>query len=130
MDAAIGISGMARKWTRPCLAALILAILAAVDPAWSQGRGDTIGDLVKTSTFSGTDHVNVGKSNLVKQACFFREEGSSHMLDIGVTAEGAFIRLAYGDGPLPAESDSNAAAAGVCRQATDHAERWRHEGER
>jgi hypothetical protein len=28
-----------------------------------------------------------------KIACYFREEGSSHSLDIGTTADGAFIRL-------------------------------------
>ena len=36
--------------------------------------------------------------------CFFREEGGSHVLDIGMSADGAFIRVAHGDGPLAAEA--------------------------
>ena len=105
MDAAIKITSMLREWARPYFAApLAVAVLVTAGSAQSQGSGDTIGDLVRTSTFSSADHVNVGKSNVVKQACFFREQGSSHMLDIGVSADGAFIRLAYGDGPLPADS--------------------------
>ncbi|QWG17148.1 hypothetical protein KMZ68_19505 [Bradyrhizobium sediminis] len=105
MGAAIRIVGTLREWGRPCLVApLVIGALVAAGSAQSQGSGDTIGDLVRTSTFSSTEHVNVGKSNVVKQACFFREQGSSHMLDIGVSADGAFIRLAYGDGPLPADS--------------------------
>lgn len=105
MGAAIKIVSMLRKWGCPYLVApLVMGALVANGWAQSLGRGDMIGDLIRTSTFSRADHVNVGKSNMVKQACFFREEGSSHMLDIGVGTDGAFIRLAYGDGPLPAES--------------------------
>ena len=78
------------------------------EPPRDMGRcrtgGDPIGDLTATSVFNRSDRVNIGKSNKGKQACFFREEGSSHMLDIGLSADGAFVRLAYGDGPLPAES--------------------------
>ena len=130
MDAAIKIASMLREWGRPCLVVpLVIGALVTAGSAQSQGSGDTIGDLVRTSTFSSTEHVNVGKSNMVKQACFFREQGSSHMLDIGVSADGAFIRLAYGDGPLPADSISKAAAAGVCRKTTDEAGRRRHEGD-
>jgi hypothetical protein len=99
------ITRMLREWARPHFAVpLVMGGLVATGSAQSQGSGDTIGDLVRTSTFSSAEHVNVGKSNMVKQACFFREQGSSHMLDIGVSADGAFIRLAYGDGPLPADS--------------------------
>ena len=32
--------------------------------------------------------------------CYFREEGSSHILDIGIGADGAFLRVESGDGPL------------------------------
>lgn len=83
---------------------LVMGALITTASAQSQGRGDTIGDLIRTSTFSSADHVNVGKSDMIRQACFFREQGSGHMLDIGVSADSAFIRLAYGDGPLPAGS--------------------------
>lgn len=105
MGAVIRMGSVLRERTRLYFAvSLVMGALVATGSAQSPGRGDTIGDLVRTSTFSNTDHVNVGKSNLVKQACFFREQGSSHMLDVGVSADGAFIRLAYGDGPLQAES--------------------------
>jgi hypothetical protein len=70
-------------------------------PAQSGSRGDPIGKVMKTSTFDRAQHINVGKSSQGKPVCFFREEGGSHMLDIGVSVEGAFIRVAHGDGPLP-----------------------------
>ena len=63
----------------------------------SQERADPIGALSKISTFDRTQRVDVGKSKAGKIACYVREEGSSHSLDIGVAADGAFIRLETGD---------------------------------
>ena len=47
----------------------------------------------RLATFDRAQAVNVGKTKAGKTACYFREEGSSHSLDIGITADGAFIRL-------------------------------------
>ena len=96
---------MWRRWFHVVLAiALVLGPSVAISPAQSQGRGDLVGDLTKTSTFSRAQRVNIGKSSTGKLACFFREEGSSHKTDIGMSADGAFIRVEHGDGPLPTES--------------------------
>lgn len=78
--------------------------MTAISPAWPQGGSDPIGELKKTSTFDRAQHVDVAKSAKGKPVCYFREEGSSHTLDIGIGAAGAFIRVATGDGPLDAGS--------------------------
>jgi hypothetical protein len=75
---------------------------ATPSPVQSKSRGDPIGSVTKVSSFDRARRINIGKSSQGKPVCFFREEGGSHMLDIGVSAEGAFIRVAHGDGPLPA----------------------------
>lgn len=77
---------------------------ATPGPLKSESRGDPIGNVTKTSTFDRAQRVDVGKSGQGKPVCYYREEGSSHMLDIGLSAEGAFIRVAYGDGPLAPEA--------------------------
>ncbi len=82
---------------------IVLALIAAINPVQSQNRDDLIGSLTKTSTFDRAQRINVGKSSKGKPVCFFREEGGSHMLDIGISRDGAFIRVAHGDGPLRAE---------------------------
>jgi hypothetical protein len=78
--------------------------VGATSQAQSQGRGDLIGDLVRTSTFNSAERVNVGKSSKGSLACFFREAGDSHKTDIGIFADGAFIRVEREDEPLPAAS--------------------------
>jgi hypothetical protein len=96
---------MRKRWFPPYLAiSVVLGSFVATSPAQTQGRGDPIGDLIKTSTFNSAQRVNLGKSSTGKLACFFREEGSSHKTDIGVSADGAFVRVEHGDGPLPTES--------------------------
>lgn len=96
---------MQRRWIHPYLAiSIALGSVVAASPARSQGRGDPIGDLIKTSTFSSAERINVGKSSKGTLACFFREEGDSHKLDIGMSTDGAFIRVEHGDGPLPTAS--------------------------
>src|SRR5664279_140815 len=78
-----------------------LAIVAfgwlATGTANSQVRGDPIGALTKVSTFDRAQRVDIGRTKAGKAACYFREEGSSHSLDIGMTGDGAFIRLETGD---------------------------------
>jgi hypothetical protein len=57
------------------------------------GRGDPIGALNRTATFDRGKKVYVGKSNIGTVACYAREEGDTHRLDIGIVAQGAFVRL-------------------------------------
>jgi len=74
------------------IAPMILISLAA-GVALAQEHGDPIGPIAKTATFDRAQKINVGKTAAGKIACYFREEGRSHSLDIGMTANGAFIRL-------------------------------------
>jgi hypothetical protein len=91
-------------WKQWCSAlSVVLGSAVATGPVQSQGR-DPIGSLSKTSTFNSAQHISLGKSRNGKPVCFFREEGSSHRLDIGMTADGAFIRVEHGDGLLAAGS--------------------------
>ena len=79
---------------RLCCSVVIVALVAlAPGVAFSQTRGDPIGPLTRLAAFDRAQAVNVGKTKAGKTACYFREEGSSHSLDIGLTADGAFIRL-------------------------------------
>ena len=71
-----------------CLLAIVVAAALTPGVAFSQALGDPIGALTRVATFDRAQAVNVGKI-----ACYLREEGSSHSLDIGMTADGAFIRL-------------------------------------
>lgn len=83
---------------RNCIYLAIVAFGSLVTcTAFSQERDDPIGALSKVSTFDRAQRVDVGKTKAGKIACYFREEGSSHSLDIGMTADGAFIRLETGD---------------------------------
>lgn len=77
---------------------------AAPSPAQLQRTGDPIGHLTKTSDFDRARGIGLGKSSKETPVCFFREEGGSHVLDIGMSAYGAFIRVEHGDGPLPVEA--------------------------
>jgi hypothetical protein len=54
---------------------------------------DPIGALTRVSIFDRAKRVYVGKSDAGKVACYFREQGDSHLLDIGIAGDGAFIRL-------------------------------------
>jgi hypothetical protein len=73
---------------------LSLAIIAA---AFSGGASaqtpDPVGPLTKVQTFDRAHKINVGRTQSGKTVCYFREEGSSHSLDIGVSTEGAYMRL-------------------------------------
>ena len=83
---------------RQCCCLLMLASVSLLpSAAFTQQRGDPIGPLTRVAAFDRAQQVNVGKTKAGKIACYFREEGSSHSLDIGTTADGAFIRLETGD---------------------------------
>jgi hypothetical protein len=69
------------------------ALLISCGFAAAQTQGDPIGALTKTATFDRAHKIDVGRSSSGVTACYFREEGDSHRLDIGVTVDGAFIRL-------------------------------------
>ena len=71
-------------------ATLAAALIAG--PALGQSP-DPIGPLTRTQTFDRALKIDVGRSQTGKTVCYFREQGSSHSLDIGVSAAGAFIRL-------------------------------------
>ncbi len=70
---------------------MVAAALAA--GAFAQQQGDPIGPLKRTAVFDRAQQINLGKTQAGRMACYFREEGSSHTLDIGMTADGAFLRL-------------------------------------
>jgi hypothetical protein len=96
------------KAIHSCLVIASFALsMTAINPAWSQAGADPIGELKKTSTFDRARHVDIAKSSKGKPVCYFREEGSSHRLDIGLSADGAFIRVESGEGPLANESNFN-----------------------
>lgn len=96
---------MAKEKNHFCLVvALVMGSMAVISPAWPQGGADPIGELKKASTFDRARHVDVAQPATGKPVCYFREEGSSHTLDIGIGAGGAFIRVSTGDGPLDAGS--------------------------
>jgi hypothetical protein len=59
----------------------------------SINRDDPIGSLTRTATFDRAKRIYVGKSKSGTVACYFREEGDTHRLDIGIAAAGAFVRL-------------------------------------
>lgn len=99
---------MSQRWLYPCLAiSVVLGTVMADSPAPSQGRDDPIGKLKKTSTFDRAQRVNVGKSNKGKLACFLEDEGSDSTLYIGISPEGAFIRVESGPDRLANESNFN-----------------------
>jgi hypothetical protein len=92
---------MRKRWFHPYLAIpVVLGSMAAAGPALPQGGVDPIGELKKTATFDRAQHVDVGKSNKGKLACFFREESGSFSTDIGMSTDGAFFRVEHGQ-PLP-----------------------------
>ncbi|NVN88141.1 MAG: hypothetical protein HXX15_18835 [Rhodopseudomonas sp.] len=72
-----------------------IVVPGALAPAWTQPATtvDPVGALTKTATFDRARKIEIGRSDRGLTACYFREEGSSHRLDIGITAAGAFIRL-------------------------------------
>ena len=97
------------QWFRPSPGILaVLGLVITGGASLAQNSADPIGDATRTSTFDRAQKVNVGKTTKGKTVCYFREEGGSHMLDIGMSVDGAFVRLhnssdelAPGDVPQP-----------------------------
>lgn len=80
-----------------CLLAGLAIAALGVGAALSQERGDPIGAVTQVGIFDRAQQVKVGKAKTGKPVCYFREQGSRHSVDIGVAADGAFIRLETGD---------------------------------
>ena len=74
------------------LLSLVIAAVAFSGAASAQ-MPDPVGPLTKVTTFDRAQKINVGRTQAGKTVCYFREEGSSHSLDIGVAADGAYMRL-------------------------------------
>jgi hypothetical protein len=73
------------------------------EPPVTITSSDPIGSLTKTGTFSGS--INLGRTSKGDMICFYREEGDSHRLDIGIGALAAFVRLdeveTFNRAPMP-----------------------------
>ncbi len=76
----------------PLRLSLVLFAASIGAPALAQTT-DPIGTLTKMQTFDRAQKINVGRTKSGKAVCYFREEGSSHSLDIGIAADGAYVRL-------------------------------------
>lgn len=87
---------MAPSTQRRLFVVVVFAALTA-SAALAQQRADPIGPLSKIQTVDRAQKINLGKTKSGKFVCYFREEGSSHSLDIGIAADGAYIRLETGD---------------------------------
>jgi hypothetical protein len=77
----------------PVKTALVVLITASLTAAAAAQDADPIGPLTRVSVFDPAQKINVGKTASGQPVCYFREEGSSHTLGIGVAADGAFLRL-------------------------------------
>lgn len=71
----------------------LVIVAAAFSGAALAQTPDPVGPLTKTQTYDRAQKINVGRTQSGKTVCYFREEGSSHSLDIGVGTEGAYMRL-------------------------------------
>lgn len=78
----------------------VFACLAAL-PAAAQADRDPVGEIRQGAAASVGHDVLVGRDAANRPVCFRREQGDSHRLDIGIGADGAFVRL---DTPEPRES--------------------------
>lgn len=81
---------------RGLIVGVALAALTAT-AAMTQERADPIGPLTRTQTFDRAQKIEVGRTKSGKTACYFREQGNTHTLDIGISADGAFMRLDTAD---------------------------------
>ena len=107
---------MRKRWFHPYLAIpVVLGSVMAAGPALPQGGVDPIGELKKTATFDRAQRVDVGKSSKGKVVCFYRQEESDSNMDIGIRADGAFIRVESDEDRLPNESNFNPALPLVTR---------------
>ena len=84
-------------WRRYCSLVIVAFAALPAGAALAQAGGDPIGTPTDVSIFNRAQKIDVGRTAAGKTVCYFREQGSSHTLDIGVTADGAFLRLVTGD---------------------------------
>ena len=77
----------------PLLLSPLLALAAASVPLAAVAADDPIGALTKIARYDTAAKVEIGRSDSGLVACYVREQGSSHQLDIGVSGTRAFIRL-------------------------------------
>ena len=84
-------------WRRYCSLVIVAFAALPAGAALAQAGGDPIGLPTDVSIFNRAQKIDVGRTAAGKTVCYFREQGSSHMLDIGVTADGAFLRLVTSD---------------------------------
>jgi len=82
---------------RHCLIATMMLLVSVASVAPAQERGDPIGPITKTAIHDRAQKIDVGKTTAGRTACYFREDGGSHVLDIGLTVDGAFLRLETAD---------------------------------
>lgn len=78
------------------LSSLLLSQLLALAismPLAAVAADDPIGVLRKIARYDNAAKVEVGRTDSGLVACYVREQGSSHQLDIGVSGTRAFIRL-------------------------------------
>jgi hypothetical protein len=77
--------------------AVLVLVFVAASAAFAQERGDPLGAIAREAVFDRAQGVNIGKTKSGKRVCYYREQGSSHTLDIGMTKDGAFMWLETGD---------------------------------
>jgi len=83
------------RWRHAPVAVALACVPACA--AIAQERGDPIGPIAREALFDRAQRVNIGRTKSGKRVCYYREQGSSHSLDIGLGADAAFIRLETGD---------------------------------
>jgi hypothetical protein len=84
---------MPRHRCLPLPALAFAAALIGSTAAMAADTSDPIGQLRRIARYDAAQKIDVGQSPGGLLACYFREEGSSHRLDIGVTGSRAFLRL-------------------------------------
>lgn len=87
---------MTRSTQRRLIAAVVFATLTS-GAAPAQQQADPIGPLKRIQIVDRAQKINFGRTPSGLVACYFREEDSSHSLDIGITTKGAYMRLDTGD---------------------------------
>jgi len=82
---------------------LAIAALGFVLPVAAQSGADPVGAIRRTAPFEGGHGVMLGRDAAGRAVCYFREQGDTHQLDIGIGigAAGAFVRL---DTPEPRDA--------------------------
>jgi len=80
---------------------LVLPLLLCVPGLAAHAQTDPVGPVSQTGRYEGGQSGLLGRDSAGRTLCFRREEGSSHRLDIGISRQGAFVRL---ETPEPREA--------------------------